>query len=210
MANSIELPAETDLYEADENAWIERHRIRDGAFDRLDRANLIEFLNLRAARDRRELASRMTLLMQHMMKFIVPPERASRSWDTDHFGAAAGGSPPTRRDPKSACPSRWGFARGLSRRQKSGIGRDGRADFSPAFTTFHTRQDSGHSILSRRLRRSNRLRHPLSLDGPPGGLPSLIELRQTPVRIGVSLVLHLSRPLLRPGPAMRRDVEDDP
>jgi Domain of unknown function DUF29 len=82
MADSIELPTEIDLYEADEHAWIERQiaALRDGAFDRLDRGNLIEFLNSMAARDRRELASRMTLLMQHMIKYIVQPERASRSW----------------------------------------------------------------------------------------------------------------------------------
>lgn len=82
MADSIELPTTTDLYEVDEHAWIERQiaALRDGAFDRLDRANLIEFLSSMAARDRRELASRMTLLMQHMIKYSVQPERASRSW----------------------------------------------------------------------------------------------------------------------------------
>ena len=37
-------------------------------------------LSSMAARDRRELASRMTLLMQHMIKYSVQPERASRSW----------------------------------------------------------------------------------------------------------------------------------
>jgi hypothetical protein len=79
MGDSIELSTTTDLYEADEHAWIERQiaALRDGAFDRLDRANLIEFLSSMAARDRRELASRTTLLMQHMIKYSVQPERAS-------------------------------------------------------------------------------------------------------------------------------------
>ena len=82
MADSIELPTKTNLYEVDEHAWIERQiaALRDGAFDRLDRANLVEFLSSMAARDRRELASRMTLLMQHMIKYSVQPELASRSW----------------------------------------------------------------------------------------------------------------------------------
>ena len=82
MADLIELPTTTNLYEVDEHAWIERQiaALREGAFDRLDRANLIEFLSSMAARDRRELASRMTLLMQHMIKYSVQPERASRSW----------------------------------------------------------------------------------------------------------------------------------
>ena len=82
MGDSIELSTTTDLYEVDEHAWIERQiaALREGAFDRLDRANLIEFLSSMAARDRRELASRTTLLMQHMIKYSVQPERASRSW----------------------------------------------------------------------------------------------------------------------------------
>jgi hypothetical protein len=77
MVDSIELPTTTDLYEADEHAWIERQiaALRDGAFDRLDRANLIEFLSSMAAPDQRELA-----MTQHMIKYTVQPERASRSW----------------------------------------------------------------------------------------------------------------------------------
>jgi Domain of unknown function DUF29 len=79
MGDSIELSATTDLYEADEHAWIERQIAQhcETALDRLDRANLIEFLSSMAARDRRELASRTTLLMQHMIKYSVQPERAS-------------------------------------------------------------------------------------------------------------------------------------
>jgi Domain of unknown function DUF29 len=79
MGDSIELSTTTDLYEGDEHAWIERQiaALRDGAFNRLDRANLIEFLCSMAARDQRELASRTTLLMQHMIKYSVQPERAS-------------------------------------------------------------------------------------------------------------------------------------
>jgi hypothetical protein len=82
MTDLVELPTETELYEADEHVWIERQiaALRDGNLDRLDRANLIEILSAMAARDRRELASRLTVLLQHMIKFIVQPERASRSW----------------------------------------------------------------------------------------------------------------------------------
>jgi hypothetical protein len=82
MVDLVELPTGTDLYEADEHAWIERQiaALRDGDFDRLDRANLIEILSAMAARDRRELAARLTALVQHMIKFAVQPERASRSW----------------------------------------------------------------------------------------------------------------------------------
>ena len=63
MADVIEQPTDT-LYEADEHAWIERQiaALRDGALDRLDRANLIAYLTDMAARDRRELGSRLIVL----------------------------------------------------------------------------------------------------------------------------------------------------
>jgi hypothetical protein len=91
MADSIELPTTTDLYEADEHAWIERQiaGLRDGAFDRLDRANLIEFLSSMAARNRRELASQNDAT--HAAHDQVHRSARPRipKLDTDHFGAAA-------------------------------------------------------------------------------------------------------------------------
>src|SRR5580692_6392610 len=82
MADSIELPTTTDLYEADEHAWIERQiaALRDGALDRLDRANLIAYLTDMAARDRRELGSRLIVLYAHILKSRIQPEKATESW----------------------------------------------------------------------------------------------------------------------------------
>lgn len=81
MADVVEQPTET-LYEADEHAWIERQiaALRDGDLDRLDRVNLIAYLTDMAARDRRELASRLISLYAHVLKLRIQPEKATRSW----------------------------------------------------------------------------------------------------------------------------------
>jgi hypothetical protein len=80
MAGVVEQP--TELYEADEHAWIERQIacLRDGDLDRLDRANLIAFLTDMAARDRRELGSRLIILYAHILKSNIQPEKATESW----------------------------------------------------------------------------------------------------------------------------------
>jgi hypothetical protein len=53
--------------------------LRDGAFDRLDRANLIAYLTDMAARDRRELGSRLIVLYAHILKSRIQPEKATES-----------------------------------------------------------------------------------------------------------------------------------
>jgi hypothetical protein len=82
MADVVELTNSNALYEVDEHAWIERQvaALRDGHLDRLDRANLIEFLTAMALRDLRELKSRLVVLYAHILKFRIQPEKASRSW----------------------------------------------------------------------------------------------------------------------------------
>ena len=80
MADAVEQT--TELYEADEHAWIERQiaSLRDGDLNRLDRANLIAFLTDMAARDRRELGSRLIILYAHILKSKIQPEKATESW----------------------------------------------------------------------------------------------------------------------------------
>ncbi len=69
-------------YEADEHAWIERQiaALRDGDFERIDRDQLVEYLTEVTIRDRRELTSRLKVLMQHIIKCQHQPERVTRSW----------------------------------------------------------------------------------------------------------------------------------
>ena len=80
--NDVIEQATGTLYEADEHAWIERQiaALRDGALDRLDRAKLIAYLTDTAARDRRELGSRLIVLYAHILKSRIQPEKATESW----------------------------------------------------------------------------------------------------------------------------------
>jgi hypothetical protein len=70
------------LYERDETAWLEAmsERIRLGRLDELDYPNLAEYLADMARRDRREVESRLTLLISHMLKWAYQPDQRSRSW----------------------------------------------------------------------------------------------------------------------------------
>ena len=70
------------LYDTDENRWIEQQisLLETGDLSALDRPNLIEFLNAMALRDKRELQSRLTVLLAHLLKVKSQPSHISRSW----------------------------------------------------------------------------------------------------------------------------------
>lgn len=70
------------LYDADETAWLERtaELVRHGHLDLLDTANLAEYLTDMAKRDRREVSSRLVILLTHLLKWEYQAERRSGSW----------------------------------------------------------------------------------------------------------------------------------
>ena len=70
------------LYETDETAWLDQtaELVRDGCFDQLDAANLAEYLADMARRDRREVFSRLVVLLAHLLKWEYQPDSRSRSW----------------------------------------------------------------------------------------------------------------------------------
>lgn len=70
------------LYDIDENRWIEQQigLLETGDLSALDRPNLIEFLTAMALRDKRELQSRLTVLLAHVLKVKFQPSHISRSW----------------------------------------------------------------------------------------------------------------------------------
>jgi hypothetical protein len=70
------------LYERDEHEWIAAQisALESGQMNRLDRGNLIEFLSEMTIRDRRELRSRLTVLLLHLLKIRFQPDRLSASW----------------------------------------------------------------------------------------------------------------------------------
>ncbi len=73
------LPA---LYERDETAWLEAmaELARDGRAKDLDLPHLAEYLSDMARRDRREVESRLVVLLAHLLKWDPQPDRHSRSW----------------------------------------------------------------------------------------------------------------------------------
>ena len=72
----------TDLYEADETAWLEAmaELIRSDAHEELDYTHLAEYLSDMARRDRKEVTSRLVVLILHILKWEYQPNRRAKSW----------------------------------------------------------------------------------------------------------------------------------
>ena len=71
-----------DLYESDEVAWLEKMvgLIKNKDYVDLDYESLIDFLESAAARDRREVLSRLTALMAQILKVTLKPWMEMDSW----------------------------------------------------------------------------------------------------------------------------------
>jgi hypothetical protein len=71
-----------DLYEQDETAWLESmsQLIARRSFAELDCDHLSEYLSDMAKRDRREVYSRLVVLMSHLLKWEHQPKHRSGSW----------------------------------------------------------------------------------------------------------------------------------
>jgi hypothetical protein len=72
------------LYTEDETAWLETMAalVRRRDLAGLDLDNLGEYLTDMALRDRREVKSRLVILLAHLLKWEFQPEKRSRSWRT--------------------------------------------------------------------------------------------------------------------------------
>jgi hypothetical protein len=70
------------LYEQDETAWLETmaELLAQGRYADLDHAHLGEYLRDMAKRDRREVFSRLVVLMSHLLKWQHQPENRTGSW----------------------------------------------------------------------------------------------------------------------------------
>jgi hypothetical protein len=82
LIGTAEPPPASDLYEVDEHAWIAAQisALTDGQLNLLDRDHLIQYLTEMTIRDRRELRSRLTVLLHHLLKIRLQPERLTRNW----------------------------------------------------------------------------------------------------------------------------------
>jgi hypothetical protein len=75
-------PSNATAYEEDFVAWLEdqaRHA-RRGEIEALDLENIAEELEGMARSDRREIRNRLTVLLTHLLKYIMQPRRRLSSW----------------------------------------------------------------------------------------------------------------------------------
>jgi hypothetical protein len=72
----------SELYEQDETAWLDAmaELIAQGRAADLDFPHLQEYLSDMARRDRREVESRLVVLIAHVLKWVHQPDQRSRSW----------------------------------------------------------------------------------------------------------------------------------
>jgi Domain of unknown function DUF29 len=81
MADRTVVPLPS-LYNEDETAWLEvmAQLVAERRFDEFDCEHLSEYLSDMARRDRREVYSRLVVLLTHLLKWEYQPERRSGSW----------------------------------------------------------------------------------------------------------------------------------
>ena len=70
------------LYETDETAWLDAtaELVGAGRLDQIDAGTLAEYLADMAQRDRREVSSRLAVLLVHLLKWRFQPDHRSGSW----------------------------------------------------------------------------------------------------------------------------------
>jgi hypothetical protein len=81
MTTTEMLPLST-LFERDETAWLEimSQLAAEGRYAEMDHSNLSEYLADMAKRDRREVASRLVILLTHLLKWEHQADHRSGSW----------------------------------------------------------------------------------------------------------------------------------
>jgi hypothetical protein len=70
------------LYDRDFFAWTQRNAelLRAGRFDQADIEHIAEEIEDMGRSERRELDSRLEVLLQHLLKWRAQPDRRGRSW----------------------------------------------------------------------------------------------------------------------------------
>ncbi len=74
--------ATPELYLRDETAWLDATAdlVRGGRLDLVDTVSLAEYLTDMANRDRKEVTSRLVVLLAHLLKWQFQPNFRSGSW----------------------------------------------------------------------------------------------------------------------------------
>lgn len=76
------LAASATLYDTDETAWLDQtaELVRDRRLAEVDLDTLAEYLTDMARRDRREVGSRLALILAHLLKWEFQPDKRTGSW----------------------------------------------------------------------------------------------------------------------------------
>ncbi len=79
------------FYEADETGWLEEtaRLISEGRIGELDLSHLQEYLTDMAKRDRRQVFSRLRILLAHWLKWEFQPDQRTKSWQLTILGQRA-------------------------------------------------------------------------------------------------------------------------
>lgn len=74
----------TVRYEEDFNLWTEQmvELLRARRFEELDIDNLLDELESMSKRDKREIVSRLKLILMHLLKWSYQPDQRGASWET--------------------------------------------------------------------------------------------------------------------------------
>jgi len=81
--NLATVPSTATLYDTDFYGWIrcQLAALRTGRLADLDMENLIEEVESMGKSEKRELESRIELLLMHLLKWAYQPERRGASWE---------------------------------------------------------------------------------------------------------------------------------
>lgn len=82
LEQSLKTEHSHSLYEQDFYEWTQQMAsiLRNGHIDQLDIENIAEEIESLGRSDKRELRSRLTVLLMHLLKWHYQPERRSNSW----------------------------------------------------------------------------------------------------------------------------------
>ena len=83
-------PTEDSLYERDFYAWTQdqAEKLRGRAHNDIDWENVAEEIESVGRSQKKEIRSRLAVLMQHLLKWHFQPERRSHSWQSTDLRAA--------------------------------------------------------------------------------------------------------------------------
>ncbi|WP_016949271.1 DUF29 domain-containing protein [Anabaena sp. PCC 7108] len=75
-------PTNSNLYNEDFYLWIETtaKQLKNGNFEEIDLANLIEEIESMGRSEKRALKSNLLVVLMHLLKYKYHPEKCSNSW----------------------------------------------------------------------------------------------------------------------------------